>query len=79
MIADSELYRLALFLGAFAMLLIVLYHFLEVNSEDNDDSTLTSFSSSDGKPASTDKKIPANADPLVFAPAAAVASRGKAT
>lgn len=32
MIADDELYRLAIFLGSAAMLLIVLYHFLEVNS-----------------------------------------------
>lgn len=32
MIADDELYRLAVFLGSAAMLLIVLYHYLEVNS-----------------------------------------------
>ena len=34
MITDNELYSLAIFLGALAMLLIVLYHFLEVNSDD---------------------------------------------
>ena len=34
MITDNELYSLAVFLGALAMLLIVLYHFLEVNSDD---------------------------------------------
>jgi oligosaccharyl transferase complex subunit OST4 len=35
MISDSQLYSLAIFLGSSAMLLIVLYHFLEVNSEDH--------------------------------------------
>lgn len=35
MITDDQLYTLAIFLGSAAMLLIVLYHFLEVNSEDN--------------------------------------------
>jgi len=32
MIADDDLYRLAVFLGSAAMILIVLYHFLEVNA-----------------------------------------------
>ncbi|KAJ4296590.1 hypothetical protein N0V90_006637 [Kalmusia sp. IMI 367209] len=35
MISDSQLYTLAIFLGSASMLLIVLYHFLEVNSEDH--------------------------------------------
>jgi oligosaccharyl transferase complex subunit OST4 len=35
MITDSQLYSLAIFLGSAAMLLIVLYHFLEVNSEEH--------------------------------------------
>ena len=35
MITDAQLYSLAIFLGSAAMLLIVLYHFLEVNSEDH--------------------------------------------
>lgn len=34
MISDDDLYRLAIFLGSAAMLLIVLYHFLEVNAVD---------------------------------------------
>ena len=33
MISDDDLYRLAIFLGSSAMILIVLYHFLEVNAE----------------------------------------------
>ena len=37
MITDSQLYTLAIFLGSAAMLLIVLYHFLEVNSQDSDE------------------------------------------
>jgi len=34
MISDDTLYTLAIFLGSAAMLLIVLYHFLEVNAKD---------------------------------------------
>jgi len=34
MITDAQLYSLAIFLGSAAMLLIVLYHFLEVNSDE---------------------------------------------
>jgi oligosaccharyl transferase complex subunit OST4 len=34
MISDDGLYRLAVFLGSAAMLMIILYHFLEVNSTD---------------------------------------------
>lgn len=33
MISDADLYKLAIFLGSGAMLLIVLYHFLEINNE----------------------------------------------
>jgi oligosaccharyl transferase complex subunit OST4 len=33
MITDAQLYSLALFLGSASMLLIVLYHFLEVNKD----------------------------------------------
>jgi oligosaccharyl transferase complex subunit OST4 len=32
MISDDDLYRLAIVLGSVAMLLIVAYHWLEVNS-----------------------------------------------
>ncbi|KAF5613451.1 oligosaccaryltransferase [Fusarium subglutinans] len=32
MISDNDLYRLAIFFGTSAMILIVLYHFLEVNA-----------------------------------------------
>ncbi|CAD6576539.1 MAG: hypothetical protein ASARMPRED_007767 [Alectoria sarmentosa] len=35
MISDDDLYTLAIFLGSLAMLLIVLYHFLEVNAVDD--------------------------------------------
>jgi oligosaccharyl transferase complex subunit OST4 len=43
MISDSSLYTLAIFLGSAAMLLIVLYHFLEVNSKDADSPFSVSF------------------------------------
>lgn len=36
MITDSELYRLAIFLGSAAMVLIILYHFLEVNADQDE-------------------------------------------
>lgn len=36
MITDAQLYSLAIFLGSAAMLMIVLYHFLEVNAQDDD-------------------------------------------
>ncbi|KAH6604873.1 hypothetical protein Trco_006580 [Trichoderma cornu-damae] len=44
MISDDELYKLAIFLGSISMVLIVVYHFLEVNAEN--------------KPAATVKKSP---------------------
>ena len=34
MISDTSLYTLSIFLGSCAMLMIVLYHFLEVNAKD---------------------------------------------
>lgn len=34
MITDDQLYNLAIFLGVSAMILIVVYHFLEVNAAD---------------------------------------------
>lgn len=36
MISDAGLYSLAVFLGSAAMLMIVLYHFLEINAKDDD-------------------------------------------
>ncbi|KAI1403686.1 Oligosaccaryltransferase-domain-containing protein [Hypoxylon fuscum] len=35
MISDDDLYRLAIVLGSAAMVLIVLYHFFEVNSHED--------------------------------------------
>ena len=39
MITDTELYRLAIVLGSAAMVLIILYHFFEVNSGEEESST----------------------------------------
>ncbi|CRG86592.1 hypothetical protein PISL3812_03602 [Talaromyces islandicus] len=66
MISDDDLFTLAIFLGSVAMLLIVLYHFLEVNAK-SDSSTADS----------TAKKIPLGADPVAFSPGSAVASKVK--
>jgi oligosaccharyl transferase complex subunit OST4 len=40
MISDNDLYTLSIFLGSCAMLLIVLYHFLEINADDNTNAEL---------------------------------------
>jgi oligosaccharyl transferase complex subunit OST4 len=37
MISDASLYSLAISLGSAAMLMIVLYHFLEINAKDTKD------------------------------------------
>ncbi|KAL4988073.1 Oligosaccaryltransferase-domain-containing protein [Aspergillus falconensis] len=37
MITDNDLHRLAVFLGSCAMMMIVLYHFLEVNAKEDED------------------------------------------
>lgn len=36
MISDNDLYRLAIFLGVAAMILIVVYHYLEVNAVEEE-------------------------------------------
>ncbi|KAH6850898.1 Oligosaccaryltransferase-domain-containing protein [Chaetomium sp. MPI-CAGE-AT-0009] len=40
MITDTELYRLAIVLGSAAMVLIILYHFFEVNSGEEESNAL---------------------------------------
>lgn len=37
MISDNDLYSLAIFFGSLAMLLIVVYHFLEINANKSDE------------------------------------------
>ena len=39
MISDADLYRLAMFLGSCSMMMVVLYHFLEVNAYDDEPDT----------------------------------------
>jgi oligosaccharyl transferase complex subunit OST4 len=46
MISDDDLYRLAIFLGSAAMLLIILYHFLETNAKESAPSPKSSTSQS---------------------------------
>lgn len=57
MISDDELYRLAIFLGSAAMVLIILYHFLEVNAVDEsaEESKVPSTTQTDTKAASVGK------------------------
>jgi oligosaccharyl transferase complex subunit OST4 len=73
MISDDDLFRLALFLGSCAMLLIVLYHFLEVNAKDDTVSRESSALSTGGD----SKQILRDADPVAFAPAVGTTAGGK--
>lgn len=58
MISDDDLYRLAIFLGSCAMMMIVLYHFLDVNaSEESADSVSDKSSAS---PASAEVSTSGN-------------------
>ncbi|KAI7284798.1 hypothetical protein KC345_g2040 [Hortaea werneckii] len=50
MISDASLYSLAIFLGSASMLMIVLYHFLEINAQDPKE-PLTSERKADALPA----------------------------
>ena len=52
MITDNALYSLAVFLGSTAMLMIVLYHFLEINAKDGKETTpLSAERKADAVPA----------------------------
>ncbi|KAJ5772516.1 hypothetical protein N7520_003045 [Penicillium odoratum] len=53
MISDNDLYRLAIFLGSCAMMMIVLYHFLDVNARDDEETTTESIKSTES-PVSSD-------------------------
>ncbi|KAJ5200799.1 hypothetical protein N7491_008396 [Penicillium cf. griseofulvum] len=53
MISDDDLYRLAIFLGSCAMMMIVLYHFLDVNSSEEPDSTESASHIKETVPVST--------------------------
>lgn len=50
MISDDDLYRLAIFLGSAAMILIVVYHFLEVNTKEDDTVAVTTKDKVPAKP-----------------------------
>lgn len=48
MISDDELYRLAIFLGSAAMVLIVIYHFFEVNAQESEQDAVKEKASKKG-------------------------------
>ncbi|GAM88563.1 hypothetical protein ANO11243_065970 [Dothideomycetidae sp. 11243] len=56
MISDGNLYNLAVFLGSTAVLLIVLYHFLEVNALDTPTSNILD---NHGPPSAANQKAAA--------------------
>lgn len=51
MISDKGLYSLSVFLGSLAMLLIILYHFLQVNSRDSKEDASAASDENDQKEA----------------------------
>ncbi len=51
MISDNDLYSLAIFLGSLSMLLIVLYHFLEVNAQKEPSETIGNNEKVGARPA----------------------------
>ena len=52
MISDSSLYSLAILLGSAAMVMIVVYHFLEINAQDGKEATpLSAERKADAVPA----------------------------
>ncbi|KAJ5227588.1 uncharacterized protein N7469_007594 [Penicillium citrinum] len=53
MISDGDLYRLAIFLGSCAMMMIVLYHFLDVNASDEETSQNVATKSSKSTESTT--------------------------
>ncbi|KAI9717220.1 MAG: hypothetical protein M1828_007414 [Chrysothrix sp. TS-e1954] len=59
MITDDQLYSLAIFLGSFAMLMTIVYHFLEVNAKE-DDTTGDTGRTRDGT-ATGKKQVPPTA------------------
>lgn len=64
MITDDQLYTLALFLGSASMLLIVLYHFLEINAPNEEDAKLDSELKSDKTGVGAVKPVAAAAVPV---------------
>lgn len=50
MISDDDLYRLAIFLGSCAMMMIVLYHFLDVNATEEETADTVSQKAEDSAP-----------------------------
>lgn len=71
MISDSDLYSLAIFLGCLSMLLIVLYHFLEVNAAPDDSSSDMKGSDTSATYAYAAKAGPGNVSGDVVNPSAA--------
>lgn len=54
MITDAALYSLAVFLGSAAMVMIVVYHFLEINAKDTKEaSPLSNERKADAVPPKT--------------------------
>ena len=82
MISDNDLYRLALFLGTCAMLMIVLYHFLEVNAQDDDidqpHSGQKNARAASGSNITKPENMAVSGDGVPLAAAAAAAAGGSA-
>ncbi|KAJ5488512.1 hypothetical protein N7539_003402 [Penicillium diatomitis] len=64
MISDGDLYRLAIFLGSCAMMMIVLYHFLDVNARDENEQLENPSGKSARATLKTTATTPSEAAPL---------------
>ncbi|KAN0083739.1 Oligosaccaryltransferase [Elaphomyces granulatus] len=62
MISDNDLFQLAIFLGSCAVLLIVLYHILEVNAKDSPGALATAASFAAAAAASSSSTSSSGAD-----------------
>lgn len=77
MISDADLYRLAMFLGSCSMMMVVLYHFLEVNAQDDEPDQQTPVGHS-AKVPGNGASIAAGASPVTVGGSSSVSGGGKA-
>ncbi|RJE24376.1 Oligosaccaryltransferase [Aspergillus sclerotialis] len=76
MISDADLYRLAIFLGSCSMMMVVLYHFLEVNAQDDESDTQVAPGNS-SKVSGNGESIAAGAPPVPVGGSSSAIGGGK--
>ena len=78
MISDADLYRLAMFLGSCSMMMVVLYHFLEVNAQDDESDQQTPATPSAKVVSGNGASIAAGASPVAAGGSSSAIGGGKA-